>query len=293
MKIAIISQIGHMECMPFLLDILKEYEIDIYLETHTDKHNWIDYYKQIYLNINIHIVHNISQHIDVSKYLKIFKITFTDSFICDNIISIIHLKEKNKIYLGQNISLTPYIQSSNINYIFPVFNPPNLRNVSKNNITFIGFYKNDNIDLDTIKFIKQNNNFTFNFIVRGDKNYNNLLYLDNVCIYNNINATKLINIIHESKFILSKKYISYDRFSGQLGLAMSFEKPIIIDFKTSKSYNIPGIVFKNNYSEVNINMTNLEYISHINKIKKFKEYTFNNNKQIINNFMLQSNLHGI
>ena len=57
------------------------------------------------------------------------------------------------------------------------------------------------------------------------------------------------DLIINSKFILSKKIINYDRFSGQLTLAMSYEKPLIIDIKTKK-YNLPGIQFHKNYSEI-------------------------------------------
>jgi hypothetical protein len=53
----------------------------------------------------------------------------------------------------------------------------------------------------------------------------------------------MVDLINKSKYILSKKFINYDRFSGQLSLAMSFEKPLIIDLKTKNNYNLPGIPF--------------------------------------------------
>ena len=60
------------------------------------------------------------------------------------------------------------------------------------------------------------------------------------------------------QYILSKKRHWYDdRFCGQLSIAMSFEKPLIIDLKTKKKYNLPGLVFGENYSEIG----NLDEIS--------------------------------
>ena len=77
----------------------------------------------------------------------------------------------------------------------------------------------------------------------GDNTYDNLIKHSNVVVLYSVNTNKLVEIINNSKFILSKKYINYDIYSGQLGLAMSFEKPMIIDFKTANSYNLAGFIF--------------------------------------------------
>ena len=157
----------------------------------------------------------------------------------------------------------------------------NPSNKSKN-IFFIGYYKNKNFDKDTINFINLNNDYHFYFVTWGDRNYSNIKNLKNVTLLHRINADKVHNLINNSKFVLSKKYINYDRFSGQLGLAMSYEKPLIIDSKTKQVYDLPGIAFHKDYTEIgkldNIKEDQYNLIKQEIKIKK--EQIISNNKEI-------------
>lgn len=284
MKIAIVSKIGHMECIGFLLELLKNCEVTIIINTSTDKHNWLEYFKSLY-NFNIDYNFNIN-----NKYDQIFKLTSNDDCLySENSISLVHLKEnqyinnKSKKY----ISLTPYIRGDDISYMFPIFKPSIIKSNSKI-ITMIGYYNNSNIDDDIIMFIKNNLDYQFIFVIWGD-NYNNsnLKNNANVKILNSISTSELIQIINNSKYILSKKYINYDRFSGQLGLAMSFQKPMIIDYKTSVSYKLPGIIFNKNYCEINKlnDISDEKYNSIIEEIKIFNNNVLYNNTQIMKSFL--------
>ena len=114
----------------------------------------------------------------------------------------------------------------------------------------IGYYDITSFDEDTINFININKHYTFNFIIWGSDDYSTLKKLENVNVYHSLKATTMMDMIDNSTFILSKKYINYDRFSGQLGLALSYEKPLLLDIKTKLAYNLPGITFTNQYSEI-------------------------------------------
>jgi hypothetical protein len=97
-----------------------------------------------------------------------------------------------------------------------------------------------------------------------------------------MNTIQLTELINSSKYILSKKLINHDRFSGALGLAISYEKPVIIDKKTKDIYGFPGIEFEKNYSEINLNnITDEEYIEQINKLQVFKKKQVENNWKIL------------
>lgn len=284
MKVAIVSKFGHMECIGFFLELLKNHEVTIIINNTTDSYKWLDYYKEIY---KFKVNYNLS--IDINYFNKIIKLTSNDDILyTENTISLVHLKDnqyknnKSKKF----ISLTPYIIGNDIQYMFPIFNPLIIKSTKKI-ITMIGYYNDNNIDNDIISFIQNNLDYLFIFIVWGGTHYNSLKNKENIKLLNSINTFEMVNIINDSKFILSKKHINYDRFSGQLGLAMSFQKPLIIDYKTATAYKLPGITFKENYCEINrLNeITDEIYDKIIEEIKVFNSNTLTNNNIIMSDIL--------
>ena len=284
MKIAIVSSsVSHMECIGFLLEILKEHEVIIIINKEFDIFNWLEYLKNIYkLNVSYNL------NININDFDTVIKLTSNDNILTEEkTISLLHLKNNISINNKSNqyISLTPYIYGDNINYMFPIFNPFIFKSNLKN-ITFIGYYLNHNIDEDTDLFIQNNLDYQFIFITWGDNAYSNLIKHPNVKNLKNVKTNEMIEIIYSTKFILSKKYINYDRFSGQLGLAMSFQKPLIIDSKTATCYNLPGILFNKNYNEIKLNdITDEKYDNIIKDIQIFNQNCLENNKQTMTNIL--------
>lgn len=283
MKIAIIGKFDyHLECAGFLLEMYNDSNnnIDIYITPKTNKFNHIEYYSTIF-NFNV-IYDNFNENI-LYNYDKIFKLTSNDYCLDDKkIISIIHLGHSIPPCKSEKlISLTPYINGNNIHYTFPIYQPKISNCLKSKIITMIGYYDDNNIDDDLLKFINLNNNYTFNFIIWGGYG-NKLKNIKNVNLYSSLKTDVMINILNNSKYILSKKYINYDRFSGQLGLAMSYEIPLIIDIKTKNNYNLPGITFNINYSEIeNLDdITDTQYSSLKEEIKLVKNNILENNKMI-------------
>ena len=280
MKIAIVGYFKyHLECIGFLLENYNN--VDIYLGKDTDTYNWIDYYSTIF---NFNVIYDGFHKDIIYNYDKIFKLTSNDSCLDHKkIISILHLNGKQQLVCSSEkfISLTPYIHGESIHYIFPIYRP--ILSVSSkvsNTVTMIGYYRNSDFDMDTIKFINDNINYNFIFIIWGSRCYPRLRNLKNVKLISEIKTNNMIEIIHESKFILSKKNIWYDRFSGQLALAMSYEKPMMIDIITKDTYNLPGIAFDTNYSEIGYldDITDEEYKLLKNEIHFFKETIIDRNK---------------
>lgn len=284
MRIAILGTY-HFECTGFMLESLKGNRIDIFINRNSDNHEWLKYLKSIY---KFTIFTRKFSPSSINVYSKIFKITSNDQcFDHKKAVSILHLDgpDQRKCKSSKFISLTPFINGNNIYYTFPVFKPILNRDNNfkmNNNVIFIGFYKNENFDIDTINFIKKNNNYNFTFVIWGDINYPNLQNLKNVNIKTNLKTRDMVKLLINSKFVLSKKVINYDRFSGQLSLAMSFEKPLLIDKKTKDAYNLPGITFNNNYTELGSldNVNDEKYILLKNEIKIMKNKIIQNNKNI-------------
>lgn len=281
MKIAILQKLDvHLECAAFLLEMYNGNNIDIYINLKNNKFNWIEYYSTIY---NFNVIYNDFNKNILHNYDKIFKLTSNDNCLDDKkIISILHLDgiALRRCNSEKFISLTPYINGTNIYYTFPIYQPKITNCLKSKIITMIGYYNDNNIDDDLLKFINLNNNYTFNFIIWGGTGAK-LKNIKNVNYYSKIKSNIMIDILNNSKYVLSKKYINYDRFSGQLGLAMSHEIPLIIDIKTKTNYKLPGITFNKNYCEINLDdITDEKYNSLKKEILLVKDNILENNKMI-------------
>ena len=281
MKIAILQKLDvHLECAAFLLEMYNGNNIDIYINLKNNKFNWIEYYSTIY---NFNVIYNDFNKNILHNYDKIFKLTSNDNCLDDKkIISILHLDgiAPRRCNSEKFISLTPYINGTNIYYTFPIYQPKITNCLKSKIITMIGYYNDNNIDNDLLEFINLNNNYTFNFIIWGGTGAK-LKNIKNVNYYSKIKSNIMIDILNNSKYVLSKKYINYDRFSGQLGLAMSHEIPLIIDIKTKTNYKLPGITFNKNYCEINLDdITDEKYNSLKKEIILVKDNILENNKMI-------------
>ena len=301
MKIAIVGSFDyHFECVPFLLEVFKKDDVTIYTLKKKDKYNDLVQFKKMY-NFNV-ILNEISPDIIASNDLTM-KLTSNDPCLeNEKIVSIQHWCNKvvKKTISGRILSLTPYINKKSwlsvyksgdpeVHYTFPAYNPfKTIEKVTDKVVTFIGYYLNRQFDKDILDFIKLNEDYTFNFIVRGEKsrNYPVLKGIKNVNCYNNIEGEKVVELLKSARYILSKRHINYDRFSGQLGLSVSYEKPLLVDKRTMDIYKLPGISFEKNYmelgklSDIDDNM----YDDLWNKVKKFKTDAIKKNTEILRGF---------
>jgi hypothetical protein len=188
------------------------------------------------------------------------------------------------------ISLTPYITGNNISYMLPIYNPINTQICYNKEITMVGYFLNSWVDEDLRYFI-ENCNYNFNFIVWGNGSYDNLTKYSNVKLHYNVSNYYLIDIINNSSYILLRNasYINYDRFTGMISLALSFKKPLILDERTKKAYNVPGIVYEKRYSEL-VNTLNTDvsmsiYENLVNSIDDLNKHAINKNKIIMNELL--------
>jgi hypothetical protein len=269
---------NHGVCLGFLLEVLKNYDVVIYISPEGDKYRWIDYYSTLYTFKTVFDPRNI----DVKNYLKVIKVTHRDNCLDnEDTLSILHLAD-NQLMNDKSkkfISITPYVKGSSTYYMFPSYSPVLNTAPVSNIVTFVGYYLNSNIDEDTDRFIRDNLDYMFVFILWGDTTYSNLEKHSNVKVLHSVETNTLLNIVSSSRFVLSKKYINYDRYSGQLGMSISFEKPLIIDSKTAGAYALPGFLFYNNYSEIGkLNLIDdSRYESIVDATKLFKQQTIHNN----------------
>jgi hypothetical protein len=184
------------------------------------------------------------------------------------------------------ISLSPFVEGDNVTYMLPVYNPINVRRCYNKTITLVGYFMNCWVDEDLQYFI-ENSQHNFNFVVWGDRNYDNLTRFPNVVVYYNVQHEHLIEIINNSSYILLRNasYINYDRFTGMMSLALSFKKPMIVDKRTKEAYNIPGIVYEKRYSEIiealNNDISPIIYEEFVDAIGEFNKDVINKNKRIM------------
>ncbi len=299
MKIAIVGSFPyHFECVPFILEVFKNDDVTIYTLSRNDNFKDLVEYKKIY-NFNINL-DNILPDIITSNDLTI-KLTSNDPCLeNERIVSIqhhCHLDIKKTIS-ERILSLTPYINKSSwlsvykigdpeIYYTFPVYNPlKTIEKVSDKVVTFIGYSSVNNFNKDTLDFIKLNDDYKFNFILRDKKVLNIILKEVNVTAYSNIKGKKMTELLNSSRYILSKKTIHYDIFSGQLGLSVSFEKPLLVDKRTMDAYKLPGISFENNYMELGklSDIDDNRYDELCNEVKEFKIEAIKRNTEILRGF---------
>lgn len=281
MKIAIYSIFGHMECLGFLLEALKEHDITVVMSSETDKHNWVEYFKSLYsFEITMERAY---------KYDKAIKLTSTDDCLHDiNPLSLIHLDQPANRNRNSStfICLTPLISWKECFYTFPVFSPIiNLKRTP--NVIFVGYLKNADIDADLEQFIFLNLDFQFIFIIWGDRHYPSLTRHKNVQIFTNLNATLLTTLVSTSMFMLSRKKHNKDRFSGYFGLAMSFEIPLIIDTKTAAIYEFPGFKFHKDFCEIGClsKISEDDYLKHLQNLRLFKNDWQSKNHTTLNSLL--------
>jgi hypothetical protein len=284
MKIALISMFGHYECLFFLCEILQEHKVTLYIANNTRGEE--DFLCKIYSNIEVIKITKILTDDIVTMYDVIIKLSSNDAVLHHpNVISLLHLstlKDNSNRY----ISLTPFVEGDNISYMLPVYNPINVRRHYSKSITLVGYYLNHWVDEDLQYFI-ENSHHTFNFVVWGDGNYDNLTRFSNVSVYYNASTDHLNEIINNTSYILLRNasYINYDRFTGMISLALSFKKPMIVDKKTKEAYNIPGIVYEKRYSELidtlNNEISPVVYERLVDSIGEFNKDVIDKNKRIM------------
>jgi hypothetical protein len=284
MKIALISMFGHYECLFFLCEILQEHKVTLYIANNTRGEE--AFLCKIYSNIEvIKITETLTEDI-ITMYDVIIKLSSNDGVLHHpNVISLLHLstlRDNSNRY----ISLTPFVEGDNVSYMLPVYNPINVRRHYSKSITLVGYYLNQWVDADLQYFI-ENSHHTFNFVVWGDGNYDNLTRFSNVSLYYNASTDHLNEIINNTSYILLRNasYINYDRFTGMISLALSFKKPMIVDKKTKEAYNIPGIVYEKRYSELidtlNNEISPVVYEKLVDSICEFNNDVIDKNKRII------------
>lgn len=269
-----------MECLGFLLELLKDHTVTIFLKKDSDKHKWLDYLHRMYTFQTMYVRSAVG--FNMADYDKTIKLTSHETSVDHpDVLALLHLKSLMNTS-KQYITLTPYVQGEQIQYMFPIFNPIRAKQMT-NTVTLIGYFLNHHADADTDTFIANNPDYNFVFVLWGDGNYSNLRKHSNVTVKHSIDTVDMVDIINRSKYILSKKYINYDRFSGQLGQAMSFEVPLIIDAKTAAAYELPGFVFNTNYSEMGRlrDITDDTYTTMVTRIKEFNAKALVNNRDIL------------
>lgn len=280
-RVAIISSLNyHFECLGFLCELFKNYEIDIYHVPEINNENYIGYFKKNYFNLTNFELNKFTPQKE-HLYYKIIKLTSYDNTKIKNIekiLSILHYHNKNEKLLNKKyITLSPLVKSNasliNILPIYKVNN--NNNNFNKKTIVFIGrAFKND-VDMFN-KFIEKLN-YKIIFFSRTKTNpssntFNNLNNKNKIEYNYGKDVEFMINKIKASTFLYIDK--KDDRFSGAITLALSNNIPMIIDEFQKNIYGFPAITYDKNITEITNKLNNLskdEYTKIVNNQINFSK----------------------
>lgn len=282
-QIAIVSTFQfHIECVGFILEYLKDYDIHLYLDG--DMVNYIDYFKTKYKVNHYHI-----NNFDETKYDTIIKLTSNDPYnINKKHFSILHLsgneypdKKNNTMF----ITLSPFVKPINFNYkyILPLYKDYIDTNSLNKNISFIGnfipnFVTNQN---DIITLV---NNINGNLFCLG---YNTQKFNNNRIIsYDNISTIDMVEKLKQCSYIIIKEHD--DRYSGGITTALSLNIPLIMKKSIADSYNIPAITYNNNINELTSFINNLSFNNYMkikNNLRDFTDKQIEINKQRLINIL--------
>jgi pyruvyltransferase len=290
MNISIITNLTyHTECLAFLLELLKEHNVDVYVNN--TRYDYIEYFAKFYIFKKYNVEDFLLKK---KKYDVIIKLTANENLeilsTCCNIISIIHREDcidnftKTKFY----ISLYPPIKKSikNAEIILPIYNC-DIEEKRKNLIVYIGSVKYDN---DLIDFIEKCTNYDFMIFTNNNSFKKNI---KNLKIMENIGATDMFNYIKYAKFLLCRNYPHQkNTFSGAISIALSFRIPMIFHKKYKEIYDdFPGISFDVKYLEIINKINNIDDITYRSYINEIIRYT--SSKMMTNLITMQNLINNI
>ena len=297
-NVCILSSLTHhLECAAYLLEIFKEDSVTFCIHPQADNAGYIEFYTSNYKNLTVISIEH--PHINIVTVNDIcIKLTSADDkfLMHEKIVPILHVKEAVEKFPGQNyLTLSPYVKHERAHYLFPVYKPPLVSRPPEKKVILVGYYPPDSFDGDTLEFIRMNHDYLFEFCVgptgmtnceieKYDRMEDGLLNLY-VC-RELLSMTELAERIRTAKFVLGKKwkYTRHDRFSGQLSLAMSYQKPLLIDKQTKEDYNLPGFQYDGeNYCTIGPlrEIDDEKYNNVVEEIRTFNDTTLQRNKDMM------------
>ena len=276
-KVALINLFkGHTEVFGYLIEIYKKnnYEITYFYKDNSivDSYGYINYFETLYGIIEkkqITELENIYKQFNI-----IIFITMTvdiPGYICNhsNVYGIIHNSSRKSPYINNYITLYPNLMNNFLKimknklftYAYPFYNTPLTINKEYKYILYIGNPLDNDEDILNFK-----NNIKYELIFFNNKNKNLV----------NKDMNTLVKYLEKTIFILGKKTYYYeDSYSGSVTISYSFNIPMILQQNKLNEYEIHGIGFENNYSEL------IDYVNNVD----FNEY--NNLLTKMNNFKKQ------
>ena len=281
-KVALINLFkGHTEVFGYLIEIYKKnnYEITYFYKDNLsiDFYGYINYFETLYGNIKkkqINEFENIYKQFDIIIY-----ITMTadiPEFISNhsNVYGIIHSSGRKSSYIKNYISLYPnqmnsffkIMKNKLFTYTYPFYNTTLITNKEYKYILYIGNPLDNDEDILNFK-----NNIKYELIFFHNKNKN----------IKNKDISSLIKYLEKTIFILGKKTYWYeDSYSGSVTISYSFNIPIILQKNKLNEYEIDGISFENNYSELIDYVNNVDFNKYNNLLTKMNNFK---KKEIIKN----------
>ena len=298
----------HTEIAGTFIESLSDHNISIYYDTN-DKLHWIDYYQQIFPDVNISTYYysqiiNDLNHIDVIIFL-----TGMDSVLpwtknyTGKIISVPHIKSQYKS--DPAVILTPLLKDISNNYVLPIYNKTTKITVDYEQ-TILAIVGLDNYsltnkhiqDLDLLLSTANSNDFTIYIFSRYSvylKNINNKY--NNVKVFANITTIDMIHKLDECKFIIPLvkpgSWYYQDRLSGSIPLAINNNKPMLLPKKFNNIYEMNfNITYNHSLTEIIdkiLNISNQEYLYLLAKLVIWKRNKSNSNNKIIHRLVYNDN----
>ena len=276
----------HYEVFGFVFECAKrnDFHVDVYC---TMDKNWIDFYKNLFKNIDFYDINNTNIHL--KSYDAIILTTHSDKIEKTNkVMSIAHLlpgstpntripvNYKHKYCMIRRVLPNFILNVHNcFSYNFPKYLMSD--DPSKINICIVGGVTGN--DWDILRKLAKNSDIFIHYINRQPSYELQKIFKNRMKAYINTSAYNLFSIIHSCNFLLVAKKVksnyTYVQLSGSIPMAISTLTPIIGSAEMINSLDLNSVAI-GYHKDFDFSSPNLKYL-----LLKYNEHILKTQREIL------------
>jgi hypothetical protein len=224
----------------FLLQIFIDRPVSIMTTEDKDKFGWLGFCAQIKHFTRL----QPTRDIDYTRY-EVFKITSHDLFInSPESIAIYHLI-KRRCASRRGLTFFPKIAKPGIQFVLPVFRPPGITSAevrpSDRTVLLVGVHAPEDLRAESPlgHLVRKNKDFHFHLVVGEHGRRAKHQFPPNCTFHYALKTPELIKLFESTDLVLGRNNPYGDRYSGYLGIAVSFLKKMVVHRRIRKYYGCP------------------------------------------------------
>lgn len=272
----VIKSFAHMECILNMLQCHNPSD-DVTIWYETDKYGWLTYISTKIALKRVRYSHFCKQFYGAYDEVILFSSNgMNECEDCCNLLSkynctsLLHLSnadarrdpqfkdmDMEPSFIRRFITLSPYVKPKNRPYVYKLMCHDGIGHGKRDKIMcYSGHIFPNEFDDDFRCFIENLPDWKFFFFT----NTSIVNPPNNVVIIKNCNTFMMTRVLQTAKYYICRKtpYQQEDRFTGGIALALSHGCCPIIQAGFANDYNIPGLTFRQYYSELLDNQINAD-----------------------------------